>query len=84
MSDRDALRRLGILSLIASCGEIGASKPSLIAGLRMLTEEQVIDGLAKLLRRGLVVKSARPHPDGDRRVIYYHAAEDLELLASNV
>jgi hypothetical protein len=84
MSDRDALRRLGILAIVASCGEIGMSLPSAIAGMKILTAEQVMDGLKTLQRKGLVVRTTRHHPDGDRRYVHYRAADDLELLASNV
>ncbi len=52
MSDRDSLRRLGILAMLASAGEIGVSLPNLIAGMKLLTAEQVMDGLSILRRKG--------------------------------
>jgi hypothetical protein len=82
MSERDSLRRLGILALVASCGEIGIALPSAIAGLKLLTAEQVMDGLATLQHRGLVVRSTRKHPDDNRRFVHYRAAEDLELAVN--
>jgi hypothetical protein len=82
MSDVDRLRRLAVLALLAAAGDTGLNLPGLIAGLRVLTPDSVQACLNELQRKGLIRRSTRRHPDGDRDVVCYYVDPEVELAVN--